>query len=811
MKLLKQATLVLFTMCVMILCTVFCAANVSAAEIVDSGECGDNLTWVLYDDGELIIEGTGDMWNWGAAPSAPWYNYGNSITKIKISNGVTSIGNSAFRNCTKFTRISIPDSVTSLGKYAFYSCTVLPSISISQNVTFIGDNAFAHCYGLTSITVDSRNPSYCSDTAGALFDKETTTLIQYPCSNPQSSYSIPKGVTSISQYAFYGCQNLTAIDIPNSVVSIGAYAFSCCYKLTNIIIPSGVAKIDGHAFDSCTKLSSVTIENGVPTIGASAFFYCTSLTSISIPESVIKIEDSAFKSCTSLTSISIPDSVTEIGVSAFSGCDSLTNVNIGNSVTSIGRYAFESCTSLASITIPESVTEIGDSAFYGCKLLTRVPVFSLNVSFGSNVFKNTRNTLTLYGYTESTTKTYAEENGCKFVDLSINPEIPEREIAASGTCGDNLSWVLYDTGDFLIEGTGAMPNCRNAKNTPWYSEKDHILNVSIGNGITSIGTYAFCDCSILTNITIPDSVTEIGYYAFQNCSKLTNITLPKSVLSIGSYAFSQCYRLTSVFIPDSVTSIGTNAFRSCINLTNITVDPNNPNYSSDAAGVLFNKDKTLLIRYPNGKTETSYTIPNGVTSIGTYAFDDCRKLTSVIVPDGVTSIGDSAFHSCKVTSIILPKSITYIGEDAFYSNALTSITIPENTTYIGDNAFDYCSNLASVTVLSKDVKFDSNVFFQYIPNNFTLYGYEGSTTEVYASFNGYNFVVLPSFLPGDITGDSSIDITDVIALFRYSMMPDMYPISYAGEVDFTGDGSVDIADVIALFRHSMMPDLYPLT
>ena len=98
MQLLKKAALVLFTMCVMILCTILCAANVSAAEIVDSGECGDNLTWVLYDDGELIIEGTGDMWNWGAAPSAPWYNYGNSITKIKISNGVTSIGNSAFRS-----------------------------------------------------------------------------------------------------------------------------------------------------------------------------------------------------------------------------------------------------------------------------------------------------------------------------------------------------------------------------------------------------------------------------------------------------------------------------------------------------------------------------------------------------------------------------------------------------------------------------------------------------------------------------------------------------------------------------------------
>ena len=139
-----------------------------------------------------------------------------------------------------------------------------------------------------------------------------------------------------------------------------------------------------------------------------------------------------------------------------------------------------------------------------------------------------------------------------------------------------------------------------------------LKSVTIGNSVTSIGTEAFACCRSLTSVEIPNSVTSIGYEAFYNCSSLINMTIPNSVTSIGIAAFENCSSLTSVTIPNSVTSIGSYAFHKCSSLTNINVNSNNANYSS-TNGVLFDKNKTKLICYPEGKTNTSYTIPNSVT------------------------------------------------------------------------------------------------------------------------------------------------------------------------------------------------------
>ena len=155
-----------------------------------------------------------------------------------------------------------------------------------------------------------------------------------------------------------------------------------------------------------------------------------------------------------------------------------------------------------------------------------------------------------------------------------------------------------------------------------------LTSITIPNSVTSIGTYAFYGCSGLTSITIPNSVTSIGDWAFHGCSGLTSITIPNSVTSIGGLAFHNCTGLTSITIPDSVTSIGGWAFNGCTGLTSINVASGN-NYYSSNNGVLFNKKKTALIRYPEGKSQTSYTIPNSVTSIGGVAFDGCTGLKDV--------------------------------------------------------------------------------------------------------------------------------------------------------------------------------------
>ena len=289
-------------------------ATALAANIVDSGTCGakgSNLTWTLDSEGVLTISGSGDMHGYGSS-GAPWYGSRSRVKSAVIADGVTSIGDDAFKGCTSLTSVTIPDSVTSIGWDAFAGCTSLTSVTIPDSVTSIGRHAFQNCTSLTSVT-------------------------------------IPNSVTSIGMSAFDGCESLTSVTIPDSVTSIGNAAFYNCTSLTSVTIPDSVTSIDVNAFAGCTSLTSVTIPDSVTSIGEWAFDGCTSLTSVTIPNSVTSIGDSAFSDCTSLTSVTIPNSVTSIRSQAFDGCRSLTSVTIPDSVTRIGDWAFNNCESLTDI------------------------------------------------------------------------------------------------------------------------------------------------------------------------------------------------------------------------------------------------------------------------------------------------------------------------------------------------------------------------------------------------------------------------------------------------------------------------------
>ena len=763
-----------------------------AASPVGTGSCGENLTWSVDGDGILTISGTGAMWDYedveseggGWRTSAPWYDY--APTELVFKEGVTQIGKSAFCGCDFKGSVTLPKGLTQIGAGAFSNCFNLTGVTIPQGVTSIGDNAFLNCRNLTSVV-------------------------------------IPEGVTSIGVRAFGACYGLTSVTIPKSVTSIGEAAFSGC--LSNIYVDEGNASyssVDGVLFNK------------------------DHTTLIAYPANR---EDTAYK---------IPEGVTSIGNWAFFSCWQLTDVTIPESVTSIGDYAFNWSGELNAITIAKSVTSIGRGAFSYCTGLKDVYYTGSRTQW-----KNI--------------KIVDENEPLLNATLHLNPAT-----AASGKCGENLTWALTDDGVLTISGTGEMADYPNFPDVPWYDDREKIMTAVIEPGVTNICSFAFFGCKNLTSVTIPEGVTSIGSYAFNACnltsmeipasvtaigtlddsalggagrnltgyfvdekntaytsvdgilfskdgtvlvaypqgkkdtsysipesvtciasdafggSRLTSVTIPESVTSIRLGAFFGCDGLTSITIPKSVVSIGDLALADCANLSNIYADEENTVYTS-VDGILFNKEKTTLVVYPSGRKNTSYRIPGGVTSIGDYAFDGCG-LTSVTIPGSVTSIGSSAFSGCpslkdvyyagtqtqwdavqigdyngylfkatlhfkfansvafgscgdnltwdidadrtltisgigamvdyeyttddngdrhtaapwyaySPTKLVIEDGVTYIGHYAFLGCGLTgSVTIPETVTGLGWESFGLCGGLTDVTILASLTKIRYGTF-----------------------------------------------------------------------------------------------------
>jgi len=474
---------ILMVMCVL-LCLVLLPGRAEAAT-VDSGTCGENLTWTLDDQGTLTISGTGVMEDWDYSSVAQWYYYQASIKKVVIEDGVTTIGDFAFIDCFALTSVVIPDTVKSIGGSAFSSCTGLASVKIPDSVTFIGDQAFMYCAKLTGIWVDSKNPNYSNDSRGVFFNKTKTILIQAP-RTITGAYSIPDTVTSISNFAFFYCTELTSVTIPDSAITIGYQAFYNCDGLISLNIPDGVTTIGESAFSGCTNLISVTIPNSVTTIGSFAFDFTAWYDNQ--PDGLIYAGKVAYKykgDCPSR--VTIKDGTLSVAGYAFYYCEGLTSVTIPNSVVAIGDCAFYSCVSLTSVTIPDSIVTIGDCAFYYCIGLTSLSVPDSVVIIGYSAF---------------------------------------------GDCIGLTSVTIPDS--VVTIGYSAFEGCVG------------LTSVTIPDSVVTIGGSVFKDCTSLTSVTIPNSVTTIDYGAFRNCTSLTSVTIPNSVTTIDYGAFRNCTSLTSV-------------------------------------------------------------------------------------------------------------------------------------------------------------------------------------------------------------------------------------------------------------------------
>ena len=682
----------------------------------------------------------------------------SGLTSVEIPNSVKSIGDLAFEGCSGLTSIEIPNSVTSIGEYAFNGCSGLTSVSIKSNsivsksnlktifgeqvtkyiigddVTRIGPYAFNNCSGLTSVKIPNsvtsigvRAFSGCSGLKKVIVsdiaawcnisfgDGDSNPLYYakhlYSDENTEiTNLVIPDGVTSIGGVAFYGCSGLTSVKIPNSVTSIGEYAFNGCSGLTSVEIPNSVTSIGNYAFEGCSGLKKVIVKDiaawceiNFGNEYANPLYYAkhlysdenTEITNLVIPDGVTSIGQYAFYNCSGLTSVEIPNSVTSIGNYAFSGCSGLTSVEIPNNVTSIGTSAFQGCSGLTSIVIPSGVESIGESAFNNCSSLTSVTMLRETlVEITSNTFSNRANaTLRVpYNSKKAYQKAYYWKEFKKIISVfPTSPLIDFAETSTKTLCVDK--WDEDEDGELsqieasLVTDLGST--FQSKRNITSFDELQYFT------GLKYITSNAFNGCNALTSIIIPSNVTSINYNAFKYCSNLTSVTINSN--SIVSKEYSTSSNLKTIFgeqvtqytICDGATSIGDYAFYGCSGLNSVTI----PNSVTTIGYHAFYNCSGL----------TSIEIPNSVTSIGGYAFQNCTGLTSIEIPNSVTSIGSYAFRNCTgLTSVTIPNSVETIDWYAFYDcSSLTSVTIGNRVTSIGDYAFQNCSGLKKVIV--KDI------------------------------------------------------------------------------------------------------------
>ena len=371
----KKILTVALALCLAAACLFALPLTAHAAEepmektVVISGVCGKNLTWTLYDDGSLVISGTGAMDESKFSTASPWNTHISVIKSVVIEMGVTDIAAKAFSNCTKLESVNIGTDVTRIGAYAFSGCEALTAVTIPSSVTNLEEYAFAECGNLDRLTMGS----------GVKEIKEYT----FSGCKSLRTLSLPEGLEKIGDYAFADCAGVQAVLLPKSLKSLGAYAFSGCSSLAAITVPSSVTALGDGVFMGCAGLKSVSIPAGITTLGYCLFQDCSSLKTFTIPEGVTTLADQVFLGCKALETVHIPESVTAIGKNVFWDCKKLKTVALPAGLTTLGEAAFYGCSALETVALPAGITELGNHLFAECTALKTV-TFPENVTAMGN-------------------------------------------------------------------------------------------------------------------------------------------------------------------------------------------------------------------------------------------------------------------------------------------------------------------------------------------------------------------------------------------------------------------------------------------
>lgn len=603
---------------------------------------------------------------------------------------------------------------------------ILTHVVVSEGIEVIGDSAFK-----------------------AYFDYEKgyiRTLV---------SVSLPQSLKIISDDGFWGQENLQEITL-GSVVEIGQSAFGSCTMLKQITLPDTLTTIGWRAFES-SGLTSLTIPVNVTSLGDSFITDCSALTSLYVAEGnptyemedgllydipaktlryalpdvsgdvvirdgTVRIGDDVFKEH-AITSVQLPDSLQKIGNCAFQFCKELKEITFPEGLITIDGLAFAYCTQLENVVLPEGLKSLGDSAFRSCDSLTEITVPE-GITFMSGTFATCYSLRTVNLPSGLTHMMNGVVEGCRSLETL---HLPAKLADISGEWPSKLKTITTAFGSVrYVSEDGILYDTQD--NSILFVNASITGNVTVRDGITTIGAGAFKGRKGLTSVTLPESCTVIDSYAFENCTALTDINFPEKLeligrnafynsgitslklsqpgLHVGSFAFTDCHQLKSVEITSTDFDLMEWAFARCENLETVILPPQVFRMEggcftecTSLTTVVLPKNITFAHGFKDCTSLKTIEIPDSVTSIGYEAFANCKSLESIHLPDGVTNIGDLAFASCfALKDVNFPAALTTIGKEAFRSVPIAEVVIPANVTEIADMAFYYNEELRSLTL-----------------------------------------------------------------------------------------------------------------
>ena len=666
----------------------------------------------------------------------------SKIERAIIPDSIVSIGNSAFAECSNLKSIEVPGSVVSIGNEAFYACIALENLKMDYGVETIGDSAFAECENLTTIkfpigleSIGEKAFYKCTalTEANMTFGIETIGNSAFAECKSLTKIVLPLGLKNIGEYAFNYCKKITSVEIPGTVISIGYGSFQDCWKLDNVVISNGVLAIEGEAFRD-SRIASINIPESVTSIAATSFSSCSYFTDITIDknnmhymsdEGVLYSKDGTV--CvyypSGRTYIDISDITETIGSYAFAYNDKLTSIEIPQNVITIELNAFKECYNVQRITLQSGLETICDSAFNGCAKITIIEIPDSVNNIAINAFENCDKLNDIL--VSDKNAVYSYKNG-----LLYNKN------------GDTL--LLCPTGKTEV----TIPEGVTTIGPKAFGYTSNLKKISLGTDIITIEKSAFSGCDKLTDVKIPNSVKIICDNAFYNCQGLQKIEIPNSVTTIGEDAFNGCHNLLSLKINGNGTVIGESAFMWCVNLLSVEfigtiasigdsafdccpelryltvngviekIGDSSFGYiiSAKINGSIDEKYNTLSEKYSESQGLEYVLSGDGtyyiVSSIGT-----CTDI-NITVPNvykglPVREIGNNAFNYSKIINIRLPDSLTGIGDSAFEGcYSLTAIVIPDSVVTVGERAFRDCYTLDFVVLSESLTSIGKQAFYK---------------------------------------------------------------------------------------------------